>query len=369
MATIEHRSGDRDGWAVRWRSLDGRTRRRKCPDQRTALRLAAEIDRSIARGVDWQPPRDRAGPTRIEDVIAAYLAHRSIRVAPHTLRVDGNHLEVVGRFFASRQITYLRELTRPLLDDLLAWLLRPGAALHGGNRKPQSANRTAGAALLLWQWADDSGRYHDAPRAPRAIDLAPAVPAAVVAPTWAEMDACVEAARGWLRQLATWLRYTGLRVGESMLLEWRDLDMARGLLTIRPEIDKNRVGRTVPLHPAILDEIATWGKREGFLIPCGRLKSREARGRDIGRAWKRAGVREEVWKQRPDHAFRRGFKTGLRALGADADAVDFLQGHQLGAGSRGRYLDGSALPLCETLAMVPAIGKADEKVVRLDRRA
>lgn len=366
MATIERRDGDRDGWRVRWRSLDGRSRSHKCPDQRTAIQIAAEVDRSLARGIDWQRPRDRAAATRIEDVIAAYLAHRAVRVAPHTLRVDGNHLEVVGRYLAAQRVTLLRDLSRPLLDGLLAWLLKPGAALHGGQRKPASANRIAGAALLLWQWADEGGRYHDAPRAPRALDLAPAVPAAVVAPTWAEMDACVLAAQGWMRQLAVWLRYTGLRVGESMHVEWRDLNMQAGRLTIRPEIDKMRSGRTIPLHPLLLDEVATWGKREGYIIPCGRMTTRDARGRDLGRAWKRAGVCEEVWRQRPDHAFRRGFKSGLLAAGANADAVDFLQGHALGQGSRSRYIDGGLLPLAATLAMVPAISAgADAKVVPL----
>lgn len=368
MATIEQRTGDREGWSVRWRAIDGRQRRHKCPDKRAAIRIAAEVEASAARGVDWQPPRDRQGPTRIEDVTAAYLAHRSIRVAKDTLRVDGNHLELVGRFLTLRNVTLLRELSRPLLDDLLAWLLRPKGGMHGHQRAPQTANKVASAALMLWRWAED--RYPDAPRAPHELDLAPAVRAQVVAPTWAEMDACVLAARGWMRQLATWLRYTGLRVGESMLLEWRDIDMDRGLLTIRAELDKNRVGRTIPLHPALLDAIATWGKREGFVIPCGRMQTREVRGRDLARAWARAGVREVVWRQRPDHAFRKGFKTGLRALGADVDAADFLQGHQLGAGSRGRYIDGAHLPLAATLSMVPVIGggAAASNVVSLEAR-
>ncbi len=302
-------------------------------------------------------------------MIGAYLAHRSVRVAPHTLRVDGNHLEVFGRFLTARRITLLRELRRALLDDLLAWLLRPGAALHGGQRKPQSANRIAGAALLLWQWAD-SDRYPDAPRAPRELDLAPSVAPLVVAPTWAEMDACIEACRGWQRQLATWLRYTGLRVGESVLLRWEHIDVTGGLLTIPAEIDKNRIGRTIPLHPALLDEIATWGKREGYVVPVGR-SARIDSGRDLRRPWKRAGVREVAYAGHPAHAFRRGFKTGLVAAGANADAVDWLQGHSLGAGSRGRYIDGSALPLAETLAMVPAVrvpGVSPEVVVALPQR-
>jgi DNA-binding NarL/FixJ family response regulator len=66
-------------------------------------------------------------------------------------------------------------------------------------------------------------------------------------------------------------------------------------------------------------------------------------------------VRREVWYRRPDHAFRRGFKTGLLARKAIADAVDFLQGH-VGGGARARYIDAwQALPLRETIAMVPPL--------------
>jgi len=43
--------------------------------------------------------------------------------------------------------------------------------------------------------------------------------------------------------LATFLRYTSLRVGESMLLLWSDVDMERGELTIRPDMDKKGIGR------------------------------------------------------------------------------------------------------------------------------
>ena len=185
------------------------------------------------------------------------------------------------------------------------------------------------------------------------------------------MDACVLRCRGWQRKLVTWLRYTGLRVGESMLLLWSDVDVDRSILTIRPEISKTGVGRVVPLSPFIVDEIASWGKREGYLIPSGRCKGareRQARSRDIARAWARAGVRPEVWTRRPDHAFRKGFKTGLLALKAHPDAIDFLQGHQGAGGARVSYIDPwQALPLKETAKLVPKIGATDGNVVALPR--
>lgn len=363
MATVERRKGDRDGWAVRWRTLGGADRRRKCPDERTAHRLAAEIERLHAIGIDWQPPtvRDR---TLIVDVARAYIDARRLRMRAETVRLDGTHLDVALRFLGERKVAHLDALTRPLLDDCLAWLLRPGAALHGKRRTPGSAGRTVGVLVALWQWAEDSGRYHDAPRAPRRVELPRDPDRPVVAPTWEEMDACLAALPERHQRLGLWLRLTGLRIGESLAVEWRDVDMARGTLTLRPETEKIPTGRTVPLHAALLEAMAGWGVREGRVL----TGFGETNVSNVMReAWEAAGVREEVWRRRPDHAFRRGFKTGLLALGANPAAVDFLQAHGIGQ-ARGRYIDGARLPLAETLALLPVPGAPRSNVVKLPHR-
>lgn len=364
---IERTTDGGKPWRVRWRALDGAERSRRCSDRKTAAQLEADILRCHERGVEWEPATPSAPPA-LADVAARYQDARRMRVSRHTLRVEGGHLDVFLRFCEAHRHRTIADLDRAMLDDFLGWLLDPKTSRHGKvARKPGSASRVVGAALLLWQWAEDSGRFPGIPRAPRELDLPRSRPAPVVSPSWAEMDACIAACRGWQVKLATWLRYTGLRVGESVLFEWSHVDMTRGQLTIPPELDKNGVGRVVPLHPTLLDEIATWGKREGYVVPVGRA-AREDSGRDLRRPWKRSGAREALYAQHPAHAFRRGFKSGLVALGANADAVDFLQGHTLG-GSRGRYIDGSMLPLAETLAMVPVIGKAAAgNVVALPKR-
>ena len=67
------------------------------------------------------------------------------------------------------------------------------------------------------------------------------------APTWDEMDACIAAVKTpWIANLLTFLRFTGLRVGETMMLRWSDLDLERGLLTIEAGISKTKRGRVLP---------------------------------------------------------------------------------------------------------------------------
>ncbi len=87
----------------------------------------------------------------------------------------------------------------------------------------------------------------------------------------------------------------------------------------RPEISKTGDGRIIPISPHLVELLAGWGVREGWVIPSTRQQGQrhpQARSRDIARAWKRAGIRPEVWTRRPDHAFRKGWKSGMLALGA-----------------------------------------------------
>jgi integrase len=287
--------------------------------------------------------------------------------------VDAVYLDVFQRFMSTKvKRPTVSMLSRPLLDEYMAWLADPETSVTGKRTRAKvTIAKFVRAAQLMWVWAEESDQWSGIPR-PKIIrggDLPHSAPQPVQAPTWLEMDACIRACRTpTLRKLAVWLRYTGLRVGESMMFLWSDVDMQRGELTIRPDVDKRKRGRVVPLSDRVLEEIATWGKREGYLIPSARnagVREREARGRDMARAWARAGVRAAVWTRRPDHAFRKGFKSELLAVGAHPDAVDYLQGH--GSGSRWLYMGVTQLiPMArEALAKVPAVD-TNAKVVNID---
>lgn len=364
MASIEKRG---DGYQIRWWSLRKCHRSHQAPTLRVANQIAREIEEQKARGIDWAPAGLREDPP-LDEVTRLFLSERADHLRASTIRNYAVRLDLFLRFLRERHPRGplgASLLSRPMLNELFAWLRKPETGRHGHRRGAESAARVVEVVQLFWTWAEGSERWPDIPR-PRTIDLPKSDPQPVVAPTWAEMDACVAACNGWQRRLALWLRYTGLRVGESMLFLWSDIDMIAGTLTIRPEVNKTGAGRIVPLSPHLISEIAGWGKREGYVIPTGRKpgkREREPRPRDIKRAWTRAKVRPEAARQ-PDHAFRRGWKTGMLALGAHPDAVDYLQGHALGTvGGRRRYIDPwQALPLVETAARVPAIGDAAANV-------
>lgn len=371
MAHIEKqkRSGK---YLIRWRTLAGERTSTTARTYDNAERLKRKIEDCLDLGRDWKPEVTGV-EADIEKVAEAYIDHRARRLRARTLARYAENLDLFVRFLRTRQAKgklSVMMLSRPLLEDFYNWLCKPENGLHKRARGADTSRKIAEVVQLCWEWAEASERWPEIPR-PRRIEMVRSEPEAVVAPTWAEADACVNACKGWQQKLATFLRYTGLRVGETMQLLWSDIDMDAGTLTLRKDIIKTGPGRVVPLSSHLLDELATWGTREGFVIPSGRLKGareRLARPRDLDRAWKRANVRAAVWKGRPFHAFRKAFKSGLLGLGASADAVDYLQGHSLGSGSsRGRYIDGSLLRLEATVALIPRIG-ASGNVVQLPRR-
>jgi integrase len=59
----------------------------------------------------------------------------------------------------------------------------------------------------------------------------------------------------YLQDPAEFLYLSGWRVSEMRSLEWRDVDMSGKVIRLRPEISKNKDGRTLPLRRALLEII------------------------------------------------------------------------------------------------------------------
>jgi len=262
------------------------------------------------------------------------------------------------------------DFSKPLLEDYYTWLQVPENGLHGKQRSRDTARKIVEVAQLMWRWADESDRWPDQVPRPRRIDMVRSAPQPVRAPTWAEMDRCISWARGWKRCALVVLRYTGIRIGEAVQLEWRDVDLRNSELLLRPEITKGGRGRVVPLSKHLVKELRNWPRPGSLLVPyTGKRKSpwRNALAVDAAACWEAAGVSKAVWRRAPHHAFRRGFKSNMLRVGAPTDAVDYLQGHVI-AGARGRYIDPLvAFDLEATVALVPRI-KPSARSSRCARR-
>ena len=142
-------------------------------------------------------------------------------------------------------------------------------------------------------------------------------------------------------------------------LEWRDLDLARARLTIRPELGKSRqekTGGVVPISAHLVDAAAGWGRREGLLIET----TGDARRIDYAafrRAWELAGVPQ----RQPFHPLRKAFASELRRQGVQTDVIARLVGHAQGT-TADVYLDPYAMAeeMRAAVDLITAVGETRE---------
>ena len=358
MATIRKRG---KAYSVRWR--EGATQKeRTCPDLPTARKLKAEVEHAQAHGERWAP-LDFAAEPGLEEAFAAYGLDRKRTLQPATRRLYKGSLMLFLDYCERTQRTkrpLLASLDRATLAGFYDWATGPHGSAQATVRNHVQRVQSA------WRWLYEDDRFGDWTPRPRRFEM-PAPPATITrAPAWQEVDRTIEAANmRWHRRLLWLLRFTGLRVNQARHLEWSDFDFDSRELTVGPELGKTRqerTGRVIPVSAHLLAEMKGWGKREGLII-LPRNITAVARASRL--AWKRAKVDPELWRGHPHHAIRRAFVSGLTLAGADKTSIEVLVGHSLGL--VGAYLDTRALPLRETVDLIPPMGAC--KVVSLDRAA
>ena len=82
--------------------------------------------------------------------------------------------------------------------------------------------------------------------------------------SWVEpeqLPALIDAADQYLRPLVATMAGAGLRVGEACALDWRDVNLATGTLTVHESKTAAGEGREVDLPVGLHEELATWRAR------------------------------------------------------------------------------------------------------------
>lgn len=377
MATYRKRGNQ---WQVIWKEPialvqpDGSTLRkwqqqaRSVPTEALAKQLMARIEASAAVGERWRDAR--------KDLVATL---RTIALAYVRAAIDANVPLPTQRFRSAMMGAFLDFLNAreenspganlPANALTLTFLERYAQSLPGDGRKAQTRYRKVMAVERMWTWAFERPerfpgvptprRYTGSPSESDKLSQPPPV-VAIAAPVWREVDAMIEQLLiPWHRQVATLMRFTGLRASQACGLEWRDVDLERGILAVRARVRgaKRSRARVIPLHPSLVVQMLEWGPREGLLFP-RRYKDANGQSRSgpyqgdalvepFRRAWRKAGVGAEKWdipaddsqslsagveraKGSPTHAIRRCIRTGLIRAGVEEAIVLYLVGQTQG---------------------------------------
>jgi integrase/recombinase XerC len=138
------------------------------------------------------------------------------------------------------------------------------------------------------------------------------------------------------RALVELLYGTGMRVGELVALDVRDLDLRAGLVRV---MGKGRKERVIPLPSLTRDALASWiesRRCEGLLaqpvfIALRRRREPEPRrlgDRDVRRILRQRGISSGVADRVHPHRMRHSYATHLLDMGADLREIQELLGHE-----------------------------------------
>ncbi len=307
--------------------------------------------------------------------------------------------------------SYLRALVaftgedRPVTDLSAALLDAYAASLPSEGRSAGTRHRKVLEAEAAWTWARRRPDLYPGVPEPEKVtgkwgaSVQPPPPVVRTAsPTMDDVDLMLAQVRtGWkygdlTRRVAILLRYTGWRISQAIGLRWSDvrLDYPATIPTtirgVKTEIVagpyfilragqrgmKSSKGRAIPIHPALAEEMAGWGVREGLVFDPGERagatwEDGEAVRVALTTAWTASGVDPAKWSVSeaekaagdrahgtPTHAIRSAVKVHLLRSGISDALADYYVGHTKGSTS-GAYVP-EAAP--ETSPYWPALVEA-----------
>lgn len=307
--------GDRWGIDV---CIGVRRVRKRSPEnsRQGALAYEAKLRKKLVWG---EPLREEILPTTFERFSAEWFeAYVKTNNKPSEQGTKASHLRLhLVPFLGKMKLT---EITAFHIEQLKARLLGEGLM-------PKTVNNILLVLGKCLRSAEEWGRMGKPPR----IKPLRTTPPKIRFLTRAECDALLASAAGtrWGLMLLTGL-HTGLRLGELLALDFRDIDFEYGRLFVRRAfaIDllttpKNGRERAVPLSRVLHSELEAVRKPSGFVFSVdGGPWNRRAAGHYILTIARRAGLGKIGW-----HTLRHSFASHLAMAGVPLRTIQEFLGH------------------------------------------
>ncbi len=214
--------------------------------------VLADVERGI-----WRPdqPEQVEAPAEVPTfhVFASeWLAARAVELRERTIRDYRWALELhLLPHFASMR---LDAITVEDVDRYRA------AKLREGKLAPNAVNKTLVRLAQVLEVAVEYGHVERNPAKGKRRRAKATEPRR----TWVEPEqlrALIDAADPYVRPIIATLAGAGLRIGEACALDWRDVNLATGTLTVRESKTAAGEGREVDLPVGLREELTTWRAR------------------------------------------------------------------------------------------------------------
>lgn len=259
--------------------------------------------------------KDGPKPTSFKKLADEYLENWSkIEKAPSSYVRDCNSMKHIGAFFGTKLIS---EIKRRDIEGYVAHRKAAGPQPGTLNRE-LSCLRNMLRKAVDWELIESSPAWGVRKQREEVIEYEFL--------TEEEAERLVESCPPHLQPIVVLALNTGMRRGEMLQLEWRDVNLAMGMITIRQP--KNHETRHVPMNQRVRDALMKHPKRivDGklcpyvFSTPKGEQIKSIRNGFDA--ALKRAGIDKHI---RP-HDMRHTFASHLVMKGVDLRTVAKLGG-------------------------------------------
>lgn len=253
--------GKARSWAIRFRAYgkrryvtlgrpeEGWNRHRPESELRHIL---ADVERGL-----WRPhePAPVEAPTEVptfHEFASAWLRDAEPGLRPKTIKDYRWALELhLLPCFARHRLS---TITVEEVDRYKA------AKLREGKLAPNAINKTLVRLAQILEAAVEYGHLDHNPAKGKRRKVKGTEPRR----SWVEVEqlpALLDAADPYLRPIVAVLAGAGLRIGEATALDWRDVNLATGTLTVRDAKTAAGEGREVDLPVGLREELATWRAR------------------------------------------------------------------------------------------------------------
>lgn len=203
------------------------------------------------------------------------------------------------------------------------------------DRKPKTVNNVLAVVSGMFTTAVERG---DLPRAPVKIDFLPVTQPPIQFFDFEQYAELVDAAHRVGPEVEVFVLLggdAGLRTGELIALEWPDIHLAQGYLTVRRADWRGEIGppkgkkiRDIPLTIQLRDALEALPKHRGRVL---RRPDGEPVSEMTLRTWMRWAMAEAGFPVKPrsgaKHILRHTFCSHLAMRGASAISIQELAGH------------------------------------------
>jgi integrase len=272
----------------------------------------ARIRVDVAEG---KAPAPRQTTGVFQEFAVEFLEHYRATRRPNSFRTCTSHVKIFNRCFSEKRLI---DITVQDVQAFQADQVRKGKA-------PASVNRYVGILRQMFglaiQWGHMSYNPVEAVACLRVRNERTRFLSDE------EEDILLKACGPAIRPVVITALHTGLRRTELATLTWKDVDLPRRAVWVRPEYSKSGIGREVPMDRTI------------YTLP-SELKPTATRGNDpvfknrFGMAFKRLSMLFSFVVKRTElqdlrfHDLRHTFASRLVMRGADLRTVQELMGHQ-----------------------------------------